>query len=85
MHWQYLPLAFFTLLDLIEGMRREGRGPVEYIGLSSSVLPDNLVRRLVATILELPPKPKLRKVCEVLEMNGVSTNLFAFSFAPSKC
>ena len=85
MHWEYLPLAFFALLYMIADMRVEGRRPVKYLGLSSSVLPDNLVRRLVATILELPPKPKLRKVCEVLEMNGVSTNLFAFSFAPSKC
>lgn len=84
MHWEYLPLAFFALLYMIADMRVEGRRPVKYLGLSSSVLPDNLVRRLVATLLGLPPKPRNRKDREILEMNGVSRNSFALSCASCK-
>ena len=83
-HWEYLPLAFFAFLNLIEDMRGEGRRPVKYLGLSSSVLPDNLVRRLVATLLRLPPKPSNRKDREILKMNWVSRNSIAFSCASSK-
>lgn len=69
--WQCFPLAFLALLRLVEEMRAEGRRPVNYIGLSMSILTDSMVRQLVASILGLPPKPKNRKFPEILEMNSV--------------
>ena len=73
--WQCFPLAFLALLRLVEEMRAEGRRPVNYIGLSSSILTDSMVRQLVASILGLPPKPKNRKFPEILEMNSVRKKL----------
>ena len=85
MLFEHYPLTFCAVLHLIEGMREEDHGsarrrrPVDYIGLTKSDLPDSMVRRLVATILGLPPAPTLRKVFETLEIQQVGRHTFSFS------
>ena len=82
--WNNYPLAFCAILHFIAEMRETRRRPVLHIGLSSTILTDSMVRRLVATLLELPPKPTYHKVREILEIQQVVRNSYAFCCSSSK-
>ena len=82
--WNNYPLAFCAILHFIAEMRETRRRPVLHIGLSSTILTDSMVRRLVATLLELPPKPTYHKVREILEIQQVVSNAYALCCSSSK-
>ena len=88
--WIHNPTAFWFVLDFVADMRRgetskiSARQQVSFIGLSRSDLPSWMLRRLVASILGLPAKPKSRNGGEILELQKVERKLRnSFTFFPS--
>jgi hypothetical protein len=90
--FEHNPLAFYSLLEFIAGMRKEAcctersRRPVQSIRLSRTDLPDSMVRRLVEKILMLPPKPRTHETMEILEMQKVDNHpIFSWIHAGLTC
>ena len=82
--WNDNPLAFCAIIRLIQDMRATSRRKVRCIALSRTTLTDSMARRLVATILGLPPKNIHAKAWEILEIYEVGRHSFAVCFASRK-
>ena len=82
--WNDNPLAFCAIIRLIQDMRATSRRKVRCIAQSRTTLTDSLARRLVATILGLPPKNIHAQAWEILEIYEVGRHSFAVCFASRK-